>query len=94
MISWMLKMLSTARRAATRSTRGRMLKLADYSRVSLAALRAETGIAYDERMHGTLQLFRTEAQLDASAKDVKALAADGIPYEVLDRKGASAWSRR
>jgi D-amino-acid dehydrogenase len=34
-----------------------------------------------------LQLFRTQEQLDASAKDVKALAADGIPFEVLDREG-------
>jgi D-amino-acid dehydrogenase len=64
-----------------------MLRLADYSRISLAALREETGIAYDERMQGTLQLFRTQAQLDASAKDVKALAADGIPYELLDPDG-------
>jgi D-amino-acid dehydrogenase len=64
-----------------------MLRLADYSRASLAELRDETGIAYDERMQGTLQLFRTRAQLDASAKDVKALAADGVPYEVLDRDG-------
>ncbi len=38
-------------------------------------------------MHGTLQLFRTQQQLDASGKDVEALAADGIPYEVLDRDG-------
>ena len=38
-------------------------------------------------MQGTLQLFRTEAQLDASAKDVTALTTDGIPYEVLDRDG-------
>jgi D-amino-acid dehydrogenase len=64
-----------------------MLRLADYSRIALADLRSETGIAYDERMQGTLQLFRTQAQLDASAKDVKALAADGIPYEVLDKQG-------
>ncbi|MGY3353591.1 glycine/D-amino acid oxidase-like deaminating enzyme [Bradyrhizobium sp. GM0.4] len=42
---------------------------------------------YDERMQGTLQLFRTQQQLDASAKDVKALAADGVPFEVLDRDG-------
>src|SRR5262249_46294041 len=62
-----------------------MLQLADYSRVSLAALREETRISYDERMQGTLQLFRTDAQLQASSKDIKALAADGIPYEVLDR---------
>ncbi len=87
MLSWMAKMLSncTAKRYAI--NKSRMLRLADYSRISLAALREETGIAYDERMQGTLQLFRTQAQLDASAKDVKALAADGVPYEVLDPEG-------
>ena len=67
--------------------KSRMLRIADYSRISLAALREETGIAYAERMQGTLQLFRTRAQLDASAKDVKALVADGVPYEVLDPDG-------
>ncbi|MBB3542961.1 MULTISPECIES: D-amino acid dehydrogenase [unclassified Rhizobium] len=85
MLSWLVKMLSncTSRRYAI--NKSRMLRLADYSRISIAELRAETGITYDERMQGTLQLFRTQAQLDASGKDVKALAADGIPYEVLDR---------
>ncbi|WP_416797649.1 D-amino acid dehydrogenase [Ciceribacter azotifigens] len=87
MISWMLKMLSNCTSKRYAINKSRMLRLADYSRISLAALREETGIAYDERMQGTLQLFRTEAQLDASAKDVKALAADGIPYEVLDPDG-------
>lgn len=87
MISWMLKMLSNCTSKRYAINKSRMLRLADYSRISLAALRKETGIAYDERMQGTLQLFRTQAQLDASAKDVKALAADGIPYEVLDPEG-------
>ncbi len=87
MISWMLKMLSNCTSKRYAINKSRMLRLADYSRISLAAMREETGIAYDERMQGTLQLFRTEAQLDASAKDVKALASDGIPYEVLDPDG-------
>ncbi|UDF31831.1 UNVERIFIED_ORG: D-amino acid dehydrogenase (plasmid) [Roseateles sp. XES5] len=87
MLSWMTQMLRNCTSARYALNKSRMLRLADYSRVSLAALREETGIAYDERMQGTLQLFRTEAQLDASAKDVKALAADGIPYEVLDPEG-------
>ncbi len=87
MLSWMAKMLSNCTSARYAINKSRMLRLADYSRISLAALREETGIAYDERMQGTLQLFRTQAQLDASAKDVKALAADGIPYEVLDPAG-------
>jgi len=87
MIGWIIKMLSNCTSKRYAINKSRMLRLADYSRVSLAALRAETGIAYDERMQGTLQLFRTQAQLDASGKDVEALAADGIPYEVLDRDG-------
>ena len=87
MLSWMTQMLRNCTSARYALNKSRMLRLADYSRISLAALRAETGISYDERMQGTLQLFRTEAQLDASAKDVKALAADGIPYEVLDPDG-------
>lgn len=87
MLSWMARMLlnCTAERYAI--NKSRMLRLADYSRLSLGELRAEAGIAYDERKQGTLQLFRTQAQLDACAKDIKALAADGIPYEVLDRDG-------
>jgi D-amino-acid dehydrogenase len=87
MLAWMTQMLRNCTAARYALNKSRMLRLADYSRISLAALRAETGISYDERMQGTLQLFRTEAQLDASAKDVKALAADGIPYEVLDPDG-------
>ena len=87
MISWLVSMLSNCTSGRYAINKSRMLRLADYSRVSLAALRAETGIAYDERMQGTLQLFRTQQQLDASGKDVKALAADSIPYEVLDRDG-------
>lgn len=85
MLSWMVKMLSNCTAERYAINKSRMLRLADYSRLALSDLRAETGIAYDERMQGTLQLFRTQAQLDASAKDVKALAADGIPYEVLDK---------
>lgn len=87
MLSWMVKMLSNCTSGRYAINKSRMLRLADYSRTSLASLRAETSIAYDERMQGTLQLFRTQQQLDASAKDVKALAADGIPYEILDRDG-------
>ncbi len=87
MLAWMVRMLANCTSERYAINKSRMLRLADYSRLSLAELRTETSIAYDERMQGTLQLFRSESQLDASAKDVKALAADGIPYEVLDREG-------
>ncbi|WP_085034352.1 D-amino acid dehydrogenase [Ensifer aridi] len=85
MLAWMFQMLRNCTAERYAINKGRMLRLAAYSRTSLAEVRAETGIVYDERMQGTLQLFRTQQQLDASAKDVKALAADGVPYKVLDR---------
>lgn len=87
MLSWMAQMLRNCTSQRYALNKSRMLRIADYARVSLADVRNETGIAYDERMQGTLQLFRTQQQLDASAKDVKALAADGVPYEVLDPEG-------
>lgn len=87
MLSWMLKMLMNCTSERYAINKSRMLRLADYSRLALAEVRTETNVDYDQRMQGTLQLFRTQAQLDASAKDVKALAADGIPFEVLDPEG-------
>lgn len=87
MLAWLLRMLSNCTSERYAINKSRMLRLANYSRITLAELRSETGLAYDEGMQGTVQLFRTEQQLDASAKDVKALAADGVPYEVLDRDG-------
>ncbi|WP_413990755.1 D-amino acid dehydrogenase [Labrys okinawensis] len=87
MLSWMLQMLRNCTSERYALNKSRMLQLSDYSRVSLKQLRDEISIDYDERMQGTLQLFRTQQQLEASAKDVKALAADGIAYQVLDRDG-------
>ncbi|MBY3381834.1 D-amino acid dehydrogenase [Rhizobium laguerreae] len=87
MLSWLVKMLANCTSGRYAINKSRMLRLADYSRLALAEVRDEAGILYDERMQGTLQLFRTQQQLDASGKDVKALAADGIPYQVLDRDG-------
>ena len=38
-----------------------MVPIAEYSRDCLKQLRADTGIDYDARAQGTLQLFRTHA---------------------------------
>ena len=84
---WMLQMLRncTANRYAV--NKERMVRLSEYSRDCLDELRAETGIAYEERQLGTTQLFRTQAQVDAAAKDIAVLEQSGVPYEVLDRAG-------
>jgi D-amino-acid dehydrogenase len=83
-VEWVLRMLTNCTSAAYAVNKGRMVRLAEYSRDCLMALRDETGISYDERMQGTLQLFRTEKQVAAAEKDIKVLKADGVPFEVLN----------
>jgi D-amino-acid dehydrogenase len=90
MIEWLLRMLGNCTTSAYKVNKSRMVRLAEYSRDCLAELRAETGITYDERTKGTLQLFRTEAQVAAAEKDIAVLKADGVPFEVLDADGCIA----
>jgi len=84
---WGAMMLRNCTEARYRINKGRMVRLAEYSRDCMVALRAETGIAYDERAKGTLQLFRTQKQLDGIGKDVDILKEYKVAFEVLDRDG-------
>ncbi|AHK45324.1 D-amino acid dehydrogenase small subunit [Ensifer adhaerens OV14] len=87
---WMTAMLRNCTSARYAVNKERMVRLAEYSRDCLIALRGETGIAYDHRTQGTLQLFRTAKQLDGIGKDIEVLKADGVPFEVLDPAGCVA----
>jgi D-amino-acid dehydrogenase len=84
---WGLQMLRNCTEARYRINKSRMVRLAEYSRDCLIALRAHTGLDYDQRMQGTLQLFRTQKQLDGTAKDIEILQQYGVPYQLLDRAG-------
>lgn len=90
MWSWILKMLRNCTSVRYALNKSRMVPVAEYSRDVLRNLRAETGITYDERAHGTLQLFREQKQVDGAADDVAVLKALGVPYEVLDAGGCIA----
>ncbi len=90
MLGWLFAMLRNCTSARYAVNKARMVRLAEYSRDRLIALRADTGIAYDERMQGTLQLFRTQKQLDGIAKDIAVLRAGDVPFEVLDREDCIA----
>jgi D-amino-acid dehydrogenase len=87
---WILQMLANCNHKSYEINKGRMVRLAEYSRDVLVQLRADTGIRYDERSQGTLQLFRTQAQLDGAANDIAVLEQSGVPYNVLDPKGCEA----
>ncbi|WP_326534534.1 D-amino acid dehydrogenase [Pseudorhodoferax sp.] len=84
---WGASMLRNCTAERYRINKARMVRVAEYSRDCLQALRAETGIAYDERSQGTLQLFREQKQLDGTAGDIEVLKQYGVPYEVLDMDG-------
>lgn len=84
---WLAQMLSNCNEEAYRRNKSRMLRLAEYSRDALRALRAETGISYDHREGGTMQLFRSQKELDHAESDTKILDAFGVPYQLLDPSG-------
>ncbi|MEH3038636.1 MAG: D-amino acid dehydrogenase [Sphingomonas paucimobilis] len=90
MLRWLAAMLGNCNARDYAVNKGRMVRLAEYSRDKLIELRGATGISYDERSKGTLQLFREEKQLAGIDKDIAVLKADGVAYEVLDRDGCIA----
>jgi D-amino-acid dehydrogenase len=87
---WGISMLANCTAAAYARNKARMVRLAEYSRDSLRDLRHETGITYDDRQQGTLQLFRTQQQLDHIGADTVVLDRYHVPYEVLDAAGCVA----
>jgi D-amino-acid dehydrogenase len=90
MWTWLVKMLRNCTAERYALNKSRMVPLAEYSRDTLKALREATGISYDERTQGTLQLFRTQKQLDGTSGDVEVLKKYGVPYEILDQDGCIA----
>jgi len=83
-LRWMLQMWRNCTSSRYAVNKERLLRISDYSRQCLEQLREETGIEYEGRRLGTLQLFRTQQQMDAAARDMQALAEAGIPHELLD----------
>jgi len=86
-LQWMMQMLANCSASRYAVNKARMLRLSEYSRDCLRTLRAETGIDYEGRQLGTLQVFRTEQQFDAAARDIEVLREVGVPFELLERSG-------
>jgi len=85
-LRWMWRMLRNCSEQRYAVNKERMVRLAQYSRDCLEDLRTVTGLQYKGRQGGTLQVFRTAAQLDSVAKDVAVLKSAGVPFELLDSK--------
>ena len=90
MWKWCVQMLRNCNEEAYRINKSRMVRISNYSRDVLPELIEETGIDYEGRAQGTLQLFRSQKQLKGSKSDQEILAEFDSPFEVLDRDGCIA----
>ncbi|PWK76353.1 D-amino acid dehydrogenase [Aminobacter sp. AP02] len=84
---WLARTLRNCTAERYQANKALMMTLAEYSRDMLRVLRQGTGISYNELSHGTLQLLRTQEQLDGIASDVAVLDRFEVPYEILDASG-------
>ncbi len=82
-LRWMAQMLRNCTSTRYAVNKERMTRLAEYSRDCLRQLRADTGIQYEQRTLGTLQVFRTDAQLAAARRDTEVLDECGVPYRLI-----------
>ncbi|MBY4677694.1 D-amino acid dehydrogenase [Marinobacterium arenosum] len=89
MYKWMMQMLANCTEAAYQINKARMVRIAEYSRDCLRELRQDISIPYEHREQGTLQVFRTQKQLDGSLADQAILKEAGVPFEVLDANGCA-----
>ncbi|MFC0251229.1 D-amino acid dehydrogenase [Massilia consociata] len=82
-LAWMWQMYRNCTADRYAVNKERMVRLAEYSRDCIRELRAETGIEYEGRTLGTIQLFRTQQQLESAGKDIEVLKEAGVEYELL-----------
>lgn len=86
-LRWMMDMMRNCTSERYAVNKERMMRVAEFSRDCLRELCSEAGLRFEHRTGGTLQLFRTQAQLDAAQRDIVVLQECGVPFELLDRDG-------
>jgi len=86
MMNWATKMLRNCSHTNYNTNKARMLRLANYSQSCLTELREKTGIKYQGRQLGTLQVFRSAKQLQAIEKDMALLKQSNTRFSLLDTK--------
>ncbi len=82
--AWCLRFLANCTSGRHRTNALRVLGLGAYSLEALTALRAETGIAYDEAARGILYLYRDAAHLAEAAATLRLVGEGRLGFEVKD----------
>lgn len=84
LIQWASQMLTHCQLDKYRVNKARMLTIANRSRECLAQLNQQYDLNYQGRTNGTLQIFRTPAQLKAVEKDIVLLEESATRYQLMD----------
>jgi D-amino-acid dehydrogenase len=81
---WGLSFLRECTPARTRHNIRQIVSLGLYSRATLQALRAETGIAYDHLARGILHFYTCRRELDAAMEPARVMREHGCDIEMLE----------
>ncbi|MBB3188848.1 D-amino acid dehydrogenase [Halomonas cerina] len=84
MARFMMQMFANCSAERYAVNKERMVRIAEHSRACINALRAETGIRYEDRQRGLLQLFRHDSQVEAVVKDMRVLEQCGVNHKLLN----------
>ncbi len=83
---WGLQFMRECLPARTRHNIRQIVTLGLYSRASLQALRAETGIEYDHLERGILHFYTRQAELDAAIEPARVMREHGCDIEMIDAR--------
>ena len=86
---WGARFLWNSRSATFERNMLKNLALASFSLNALRELRAELGLRYCERTHGTIKVFRDPASLARAVAVAEQLGEHGVVHRALDRAGVA-----
>lgn len=82
-LQWLKQMLANCNHDSYNLNKERMVRISEYSREMFRRFEAQTGLNFEGRQKGTLQIFRQPHEVAAAEKDIEVLAAYGVPYQRL-----------
>ncbi|HEX9171453.1 MAG TPA: FAD-dependent oxidoreductase, partial [Telluria sp.] len=81
---WCVQFVRECRPARVAANLRQIVAIADYSRRTLQALRAETGIEYDNLARGILHFYTDQAEFDKACHAAAAMRELGCPRTTID----------
>ncbi|UHL62822.1 D-amino acid dehydrogenase [Paralcaligenes sp. KSB-10] len=85
-LRWIYQMWRNCTAGRYAVNKERLVRISEHSQHCLHELCAQTGIEYEGRQKGTLQVFRTQKQMDGIGADIQVLREAGVAYQELSRQ--------